>query len=191
MTSHMIVRQERQLRTKAYYHEEGAEADENSPDDGHDPMNLVEGGPTVHEEPETHKGAEQNHHYQVVLGLRACDPVGPHTGPLYAAVQAVEGDQGKHERDAGAQVHEPGHGGGETILALKNAGEGRKEEVHGAKDERHVDGDDQQDGRLDQELAGADQRRGQHVARCQAPGCQPGPQLGVACAGAEPLCLAL
>lgn len=82
-------------------------------------------------------------------------------------------------------------GGTEAILALEHAGEGREEEVHGAEDERHVDGDDQQDGRLDQELAGADQRREEHLAGRQAPGCQPGPQLRVACAGAELLCLAL
>lgn len=106
---HMNVRQERQLRANAYYYKEGAEADENSPNDGHDPVHLVEGGPPIHEEPETHKGAEENHHYQVILGLRGCDPVGPHARPLHAAVQAVEGDQGEHERDAGAQVHEPGH----------------------------------------------------------------------------------
>lgn len=137
-------------RGEAYNYEECTEADENSPDDGHDPVHLVESGPPVHEEAETHKGAEQDHHDQVVFRLRGRDPVGPHARPLHAAVQAVEGDQGKHERDAGAQVHEPGHGCAEAVLALEDAGKSRKEEVHGAEDEGDVYRDDQQDGRLDQ-----------------------------------------
>lgn len=145
----------------------------------------------VHEEPKTHKGAEQNHHDQVILGLRGRDPIGPHARPQHAAVQAVEGSQGKHEGDAGAQVDEPGHGGAEAVLALEDAGEGGEEEVHGAEDEGDVDGDDQQDGRPDQELTGAHQRREEHVAGRQAPGRQPGLQIGVAGAGAEAGCLAL
>lgn len=185
------MRQEKQLRGEAYNHKEGAEANENSPDDGHNPVHLVEGSPPVHEEAEAHKGAEQNHHDEVILGFRGCDLVGPHARPHYTAVEAVEGNQGKHKRDSGAQVHEPGHRGAEAILTLKDAGEGREEEVHGAEDEGHVDGDDQQDGRLNQELAGADQRRDEHLAGRQTPGCQPGSQLGVAGAGAEACCLAL
>lgn len=187
----MVERQEKQSRGKAYNYEECAEADENSPDDGHDPVHLVESSPPVHEEAETHKGAEQDHHDQVVLRLRGGDAVGPHARPLHAAVQAVEGDQGEDERDAGAQVHEPGHGGAEAVLALEDAGEGREEEVHGAEDECHVDGDDQQDGRPDQQLARPHQRREEHVAGRQAPGRQPGLQLGVARAGAKAGCLAL
>lgn len=154
-------------------------------------MHLVEGSPPIHEESEAHKGAEQNHHDEVILGLRARGPLGPHARPLHAAVEAVEGDQGEHERDAGAEVHEAGHGGAEAVLALEDAGEGGEEEVHGAEDERYVDADGQQDGRLDQELARPDERRGEHVAGRQAAGRQPGPQPRVPRAGAQARRLAL
>lgn len=98
----------------------------------------------------------------------------------------MEANQREYERHTSAKVHEAGHGGAEAILPLKDAGKSGEEEVHSAKDEGHVDGDDEEDGRLDQELAGLDQRRHEDVASRQALGHHLGPQLHVSGAGPEP-----
>lgn len=68
----------RRSRAEAHNDEEGTEADEYGPDDGHNPVDLVVSGPTIHEEPKTHKGTEKDHHDQVVFRLDGVDPVGPH-----------------------------------------------------------------------------------------------------------------
>lgn len=103
----------------------------------------------------------------------------------------MEDSKGEYERDARAQVHKARHGGAEAILALKDAGESGEEEVHGAEHEGYVDGDDEQDGRLDQELAGSDQRRNEHMARCQALGDHLVSQVHVPSAGPEARRLAI
>lgn len=187
---HMSVRQENQSGADAYYDEEGTETDEYGPNNGYYPVHLVVSGPPVHEKPKANKGAKQDHHNQVVLGFRGCDPISPHARLQQAVITGVEGNQGQDECDARTQVNETRHRSAETILALENASKGREEEVHGAKNKSHINGDDQQDRRADEEHGGPNQCCDKHLARCQTFGSHFGSQLIVSGLGPKTCCLA-
>ena len=66
-------------------------------------------------------------------------------------VQDVEYEHAGDKGEPRTEVHQPGHGSAESVLALEYAGECGKQQVHHSKYQGHVKGYDKEDRRPKQE----------------------------------------
>ena len=83
-----------------YKNEVSTKANEEGPNDRHDPMHLVERSPAVDEEAKSHAGAEPDHEQQAVLRLGLVHAISLHARSLDPRIQVAENDHSEDQSDA-------------------------------------------------------------------------------------------